>query len=91
MVTKKTLDEICEDSPEFLKELVMHDSKYSDRLLVQTKCIEKYKFEESTRQKKDIGWEKAWELWVVNGYAGRFGDLYKEDMSFRQIYREVMK
>jgi hypothetical protein len=87
---QQRLEELIADSPTLLKEIVLHDSKYSDRLLFQIKCVEKFKFEESARQSKDIGWQRAWELWAERGYARRFGEVYNDEATFKDLYKEII-
>jgi DNA-binding transcriptional regulator/RsmH inhibitor MraZ len=92
MNKKQLLDDICSDESCqdcLLKQLLLKDSKYNSRLLVQTKLIEKAKFEESERQKQDIGWQRAWEIWVEKGYAKKFAEVWDENKSFKQIYKET--
>jgi hypothetical protein len=72
-----------------LKEIVLN-SGMSDRLLVQLKCIEKFKFERSSWYGKDIGWEEAHKEWIKEGYSEKFRKLYHEGASFRDIYPLIM-
>lgn len=87
---RQRLEELCEADPELLKEIVLHDSKYSDRLLVQIKCVWKYKYEESKRQNKDIGWNGAWTDWREKGYASKFAEVYNDELTFTEIYKRVV-
>jgi len=96
---KDILDDICEDNCNVkedcggyctLKEILvsMHPSP---RLLIQIKCIEKFKFEESQRNGSDIGWQEASIRWVDEGFAKKFNDVYNEDMTFKETYRKTIK
>jgi hypothetical protein len=90
---KQVLDEICEDcTKEYctLKELLLHDAKYNDRMVLQIKCVEKWKYEESVRQRKEVTWQDAWELWMDRGYAKKFSEVYKEDIHFKELYKLVI-
>lgn len=60
------------------------------RLLVQMKCIEKFKYEESERQKDDIGWHKAGMEWVDQGFAKRFAEVYDEELTVKEIYKKTI-
>ena len=60
-----------------------------DRLLEQHKLVEKFKEEESKRIREDIGWNSAYLIWSERGYAKRFADVYNEEKTFRQMYKEI--
>lgn len=57
------------------------------RMLVQMKCIEKFKYEESERQGDDIGWHDAGMRWVDDGFAENFADVYDEELAVREVYK----
>lgn len=61
------------------------------RMLIQMKCIEKFKYEESERQGKDIGWHKAGMQWVDDGLAANFAEVYCEDLTVKEIYLRTIK
>jgi hypothetical protein len=91
---RTVLDEICEDyctSGKYciLKELLVaqHPAR---RLLVQIKCVDKFKFEQSRDTGTDIGWKSAMQVWVADGYAAAFDTVYGEDIRFRDIYRRTL-
>jgi len=91
---RELIEEICcekckKDSYCILKELIIHTIR-DTRVIVQIKCIEKYKWEESERQNCDIGWDEAGKKWVDNGYATKFATIYKEKDSIDEIYKKVM-
>lgn len=93
MVKKRIIEDIisdeCEKSYCILREIILH-SGMNDYMLEQTKCIEKFKYEESERERRDIGWEEAVKRWVDRGYAKRFREVYSEDLSFRDLYKKVV-
>ena len=66
---------------EFLTEV--HNSH---RLLMQMKCVEKFKYE----QKQDISWNDAFQLWVDSGKALIFAKLYNENIKFATLYKKIM-
>ena len=72
-----------------LREFILQLAK-DPRLLVQIKCIEKYKWSLSKEVGKDIGWNGAGEAWVEKGLAKRFSELYNEDKSINQLYKEII-
>jgi hypothetical protein len=94
---KKLLNDICEDSSchysgEYciFKEMIL-SMGIADRTLIQLKCVEKFKYEESERQKKDIGWQSAWLMWVELEYAKKFSIIYDEnpEATFKEIFKKV--
>lgn len=85
----KLIDELlcadCKDEYCFLK--VLLESLHIDgRVLIQLKCIEKFKYEESEKEGFDIGWNEAGMRWADLGYAEAFRNNYQEDLSFIKIY-----
>jgi hypothetical protein len=50
------------------------------RTLVQHKCIEHLKYTRSTQVGRDIGWERAYEEWIRDGYAARFANIWRPDL-----------
>jgi len=62
----------------------------SPKLLSQLKMVDKYKIEKSKEEGKDIGWERALHLWVEEGYAKTFADVYEEDIKFSVLYKKIM-
>ena len=62
----------------------------NDRSLEQLKCVERFKYERSNKEKEDIGWSEAHMLWVTEGYANRFNEIYKDGMRNGKIYSSVM-
>lgn len=61
-------------------------SNFDQRMLIQLKCIEKFKYEEGERQKNDIGWENATRLWIDKGYALKFSEIYNPELSVNENY-----
>ena len=85
----KKIEEICDcDNSDYclLKEIILC-SHNDPRFLIQLKCIEKYKYEQSESEDQDIGWEEAHMRWVSEGYAKKFADIYQDDLSFKQIWK----
>ena len=73
-----------------LKEILV--CSHSDaRFLVQLKCVEHFKYEESERQNRDVGWEDAHMEWVACGYSKAFAEFYDEDLTAEQIYEKIVK
>ena len=69
-----------------LKELIAHDAKYSERMLAQMDCVNRWKYEESNRMGYDIGWKVALETWVNKGYAQRFAEVYQDGLSSIEVF-----
>jgi len=92
---KKLLQEISSDLNHtgfcIFREIIEHDAKYDDRLLIQIYCVNKFKWEESERQGKDLKWSGAWELWVGGGGALVFAEVYDEDDTAYRTWLKVNK
>jgi hypothetical protein len=90
---KEIVDELtcdnCQSDYCFLKKFVesLHPAP---RVLIQLKCVEKFKWEESEREGKDIDWNEAGMRWGQNGYAVAFAKVYDEDLSAKEIYKRTM-
>ena len=86
----KIIEDICGDCKNYciLKEILIH-SGMNDRMLEQLKCIEKFKFERSEQNAGDIGWAEAHKLWINEGYAEMFGEIYKEGMTHEKIWKNI--
>ena len=92
----KLLDQCAENCKEpycFFKTLAL-EKNTNVRLLCQVKCVEIFKWEKSVQAHEDIGWKKAWSLWVEEGYATAFEQAYNpddEDLSIRKIYQKTLE
>ncbi len=89
------LEDVCCDYCEpkrycILKEFLI-SAHPSHRLLLQLKAIDKLKFEVSKERKHDITWDVAIKIWVEEGYAKRFADVWaeNEDIKFNALYKKV--
>jgi len=71
-----------------LKELLLLAPK-DTRLLMQIKMIEKLKYIESEKDKKDIGWEEATKRWVESGKAKKFSDIWHPDIKIKELSKEM--
>ncbi len=89
---REVIEDICPCKGKYciLKEIVLRESRVDDRMLEQIKCIERFKYEESQRQRKDIGWNQANLLWTINGHAKRFAEVYEPWMRNGTLYELVM-
>ncbi len=63
----------------------------NDRTLEQFKCVERFKFERSRVEGKDIGWREAHRFWIEEGYAKKFAEIYESGMTNGRIYELIMK
>lgn len=79
----------CRESYCSLRELMLHLAK-DPRVIVQIKCVEKFKYERSKTLGRDIGWVGAFEEWVDKGFAEKFAEVYKEEKSIKQTYNECL-
>ena len=92
---KELLNNIClEDCPSnhdcILKQFLV-SAHPSPRLLIQLRCIQRYKSLCENLDCKKYSWGEAMEMWVSNGRAVKFARIYSEDKTYMQIYTEVMK
>lgn len=92
---KQLLEEIGEDYcppgkycifKEFL--ISLHPSR---RLLVQLKCMDRYKIVKSKDAGKDIGWDETMKLWISSGCAKLFAELYTDEKSDKVLFNEIIK
>ena len=91
---KELLNDICdEDCPSdhecILKEFLI-SAHPSPRLLVQLKCVDRYKKLCENLDCKEMSWAEAMDLWVKNNRAKKFAEVYTEDKKYLDIYKEVM-
>jgi len=91
---EKKLDEVvapyCKCEYCLLKE-IQKSKKIDPRFLMQLKCIEHFKWEESQTRKVDIGWAEANVLWIERGFAEAYAKFYNEDLTAEEIYQEIIK
>lgn len=92
---RRLLDEVGEDYCEhgrycIFKEFLI-EAHPSRRLLVQLKCVDKFKFERSKRADKDIGWTQAFKEWLEEGFAKTFCEAYSDERHFREIYQMTIR
>ncbi|MFA4952872.1 MAG: hypothetical protein WC584_01470 [Candidatus Pacearchaeota archaeon] len=83
-------DENCEGKYCILKEIVLLSDR-GDRFLEQTKCVERFKYERSNLLGRDIGWEEAHKIWIQEGFAQKFAELYEDGMKNGHIYKLIMQ
>jgi len=88
-ITKTLLKELCGSNCQsdycFIKELILHDAKYSNRLVIQCKIVEIFKWEQSQITNTELSWSEAMARWVDSGMAAKFAEIYKEGMSYKEI------
>ena len=91
---KQLLEEVCEDYCQagkycICKELLIsiHPSR---RLLIQLKCMDRYKIVKSKDAGEDIGWETTMKLWIDSGNAKLFAELYSDEKTDKQIFNEII-
>lgn len=108
MIDEKELFELRSDCPcgsvsycpleePFLR--IVASSKIStedlERIVIQWKCVEKFKKEESERQRCDIGKTNAWILWAERGcaenFARNFSFYQRREISLEELYRRSTK
>lgn len=91
--TRNVLDNICDqcNSSSYctLKELLLVTQRFDNRVLIQIKCIEIFKYEESERQGFDIGWSAAGLAWVDQGWAALFDENFDTQIDPRELYKKI--
>ncbi|TRZ79947.1 hypothetical protein D4R86_05170 [bacterium] len=89
------LDDICSEycpkGKHCVLKLFMLSSHTSPRILIQMKCVEKYKYEINKSKTEEISWKEAWISWIENGYSEKFAEIYDDGVSYTKIYKEIMK
>lgn len=60
------------------------------RIFEQHKLVEKFKFQRSELIGREVGWNEAYLLWVEEGYAKRFAEVYKEEYNHRELEERMM-
>ncbi|MBS3088749.1 hypothetical protein J4402_03120 [Candidatus Pacearchaeota archaeon] len=94
MLDDKTIERYCNSNCKgdhcLLKEFARHIG-HSERTLAQMMCIDILKYEESSAQQRDIGWNTAMQIWVGRGHAQRFEELYHDDIEPRKLYEQVTR
>lgn len=89
MAHQKVIKELREDchceGEEFcpLEQLVR---SFNDRLLEQHNCVRLYKWNLGK-----VTWNEAYLSWVEKGYATRFAEEYKEELTWKEIYSKVIE
>jgi len=80
------IDDHCSCDYCFLKTFIesLHPEPF---VLVQLKCIEMFKWDESKVAGQDIGWNEAGMRWATNGYAAAFREVFDCELSIRDNYK----
>ena len=78
MKDRKLLQEICKEDgcPKdscFLREMMLHNG-LKDKMVMQLKLVDKFKYDWSVESGHDIGYEEAFNKWVEIGYAKKYTD-----------------
>lgn len=90
---EEIIDEVscdhCHNQYCFLKKYIssLHPKTF---VLVQLKCLEMFKWEESERVGHEVEWNDIAFMWSDLGYASAFRASFNEDLSVREIYRRTM-
>ena len=92
---KDMLDDLCSEfcqSEECILKEFLISSNASPRLLLQLRCIEKFKNVIKKRDnKKVVEWEEAINKWSDEGYAEKYAFYYEEGMKIREIWAKMME
>jgi hypothetical protein len=95
MASKKTIKQLregCDCSNTKYCPLEILLLAQGDRLLLQHKLVEIYKFSESKIDNRDIGWDEAYKRWVNKGYAEIFSKVYEDtpELDIKEMYKKVI-
>jgi len=90
---RRLLEEIGEDYCEkghycIFKEFLI-EAHPSRRLLVQLKNCDQAKFLWSKDAGKDVGWDETLKRWISEGHAKKFAEVYKDELSAKEIFKLV--
>lgn len=69
-----------------LEEFIRH---LPERTLTQHKCVEILKWQISLNCGHDIGWQKAYQIWVDSGRAAQFAAIWREGMFADAIIKKI--
>ena len=90
---KELLDAVCSEDCDndncFLRQFIL-SSHPSPRLLVQLRCVARYKTLIENLDCEKMTWAEVMEKWVSNNRAAKFAKVYDEDKTYMQIYKEIM-
>ena len=94
---KAMLDDLCSDQCPPEKHCVLKDflvsGHTSPRMLMQLKCVDKYKSvfaKEKGIDADSIDWNEALTAWSERGLALKFNDIYDEECLFRDLYNALI-
>ena len=59
------------------------------RVFEQHKLVEKFKFLRSKQVDRDMNWDEAYTLWVSEGLAKRFADIYDSKYTHKQLEKRM--
>ena len=94
---KKMLDDICSDDCPSEKTCILKEflisSHPSPKLLMQLKCVDKFKKIIATEKGiniKEVLWNEAFEIWAERGMATKFSLTYDEDCCLKDTWKKLM-
>ena len=85
---EELIDENCHCDYCFLKKFL--ESLHPEpRVLVQLKCLEKFKWERSQEEDRELDWNEAGLLWVTAGWAEAFQEEFDEELTIKEVYKRT--
>lgn len=99
-LSAQVIDELCMcDKNHYCsaREFLKMSASFEPRWVIQSKCVEMYKWFVGERLNIDVGWSEAHLEWIDSGFANVFGDIWKEMESANEeitptvIYERIMK
>ena len=56
---------------------------------MQMKMIEVYKYKLETENKKEVGWQESLRLWVENGMAKKYAEVFDDKASVKEMKKRL--
>ena len=76
----------CQDFEYCPLEAIIHGNP---RIFEQHKLVEKFKFLRSELLGREVEWGEAYFLWVEEGYAKKFSEVYKEEYNHKELEERI--
>ena len=93
MISEPLIQELAEEKCDgdycFFK-LIFKHCRVEQRTVVQMKCLEKFKYEQSANEGRDIGRYETMMRWVDRGFAESFDKEYGPNKTLSEIYSKTV-
>ena len=68
---------------------ILKNMHMNPRILIQFKCIDKFKYEVSQNLGYDVGMDVAGTMWVEEGWAKIFSENYNKNLKVESLYQKI--